>query len=91
MSTKPMLCARCRIQVQVTPNPMPTDTVICPECGESDTFENVKRSLAEQAQEYFVKRMQSTLGDAFRGSQNIKYTPGTIPKRHHRFVIELGS
>jgi hypothetical protein len=87
--TRPVLCAHCKVQVKLPPDPKPEDKVSCPECGQSDTFENVKRSLGEQAQEYAAKMIQKSMGDAFLGSKNIKYTPGVIPHRTHRFVVKL--
>jgi len=87
--TKPILCARCKVQVKVAPDPKPEDAVTCPSCGESDTFENVKRSLAQQAKEFVQRKLQKTMSDAFRGSSGIKYTPGVIEQHTHLFIVDL--
>lgn len=82
---QPMLCAKCRVPVQVVPDPKPEDMVTCPQCGESDTFENVKRSLGQQAAEW----AQRKLADSFKGLKGFTYTEGHREKRHHRFIVEL--
>ena len=88
MPNAPLVCARCKVAVTVSAEAKPKDVVSCPQCGESDTLENVKRSLAEQAQEYAARMMQKSLRDASRGSKFFKYSPGVIPQRNHRFVIQ---
>jgi hypothetical protein len=89
MSNTPVLCGKCNVQVNIVPNPEPQDKVTCPQCGDSDTFENVKRSLGEQAQEFAARKIQETMRNVTRGSTAIKYTPGVIPQRTHRFVIQF--
>ncbi|MFZ5680746.1 MAG: hypothetical protein EKK35_06345 [Bradyrhizobiaceae bacterium] len=85
MSTKPILCSKCETQVNIVPDPKPQDLVTCPVCGDSDTFENVKRSLGEQATEWAQKKLRAT----FSGSKAWKYTEGVTLKRNHRFVVNL--
>jgi hypothetical protein len=77
------------MQVKLPPDPKPEGKVPCSQCGDSDTFEHVKRSLGEQAQEFAARQIQKTLGDAFRGNKPVKYTPGIVPKRSHRFIVKL--
>lgn len=86
---KPVLCAVCRVPVQVSPSPKPDDTVTCPRCGVEDSHANVMKSIAEQGQEYLAHKLQEAMSNAARGSKYLKYTPGSIPKRTHRFVVDL--
>jgi hypothetical protein len=83
-SEKPILCSKCKVQVQVVPDAKPDDKVTCPDCGDSDTFENVMRSLGDQAQEWAEQKLSASLKAA-----GWKMTPGNSPKRVHRFVVNL--
>jgi uncharacterized protein (DUF2225 family) len=70
--------------VQLVPGPESHDIVVCPTCGVSDTFENVKRSLGEQDAEQIFKTMCDTL----KGVKAIEYTPRIVEKKFHRFVVK---
>jgi hypothetical protein len=89
MSIKPILCARCNVAANGPSEPQSEDIFACPKCGASDTFENIKRSLGEQATEYFAREFQRTIGDAFRQSKNIDYTFGAIPQGTHNFIVRM--
>jgi anaerobic ribonucleoside-triphosphate reductase len=82
---RPLLCAKCGVNVQVVPDPKPEDMVTCPQCGESDTFENVKRSLGQQAAEW----AQRKLAESFKGKSGFTYTEGPREKREHRFILQF--
>ena len=88
---QPVLCAKCRVPIKGPAKPDPDSVLSCPVCGESDTFDNIKGELAQQAKEHLAKHFQAAMGKAARGSKSLKYTPGAIPKRTYRFVVDLES
>jgi hypothetical protein len=89
MSIRPILCARCDVSTNGPSQPQSEDIFACPECGVSDTFENIKKSFGEQTTEYLLREFQKTIGDAFRQSKNIDYTFGAIPQGTHNLLVKM--
>jgi Zn finger protein HypA/HybF involved in hydrogenase expression len=66
------------------------DALHCPYCGESfsedslvtrEQLEHAKRIAVEEARVYAIDEIQKMLGNAFRGSPHITYTPGPRPTK----------
>jgi hypothetical protein len=80
MSTRPVLCARCNVRVELPADPNPETIVACPVCGESDTLENV---LRESGQYLAHKLFSDTLRGAISQSSALTIKEG--PKINFRF------
>lgn len=91
MSDQPILCATCKVQAKLSIESDAQGTVLCPKCGNSDTLENVKRSLGLQAKEYAARTMQQSFRNAARGSKFLKFKPSVIPKQDHAFILQIES
>ena len=85
MSGTPVVCAKCKVQVVVTPDPKPDDRVTCPTCGDSETFQDFERSLGEQVKEH----AQAKLEASFKGLKGWSYTKGSRSQGVHRFIVKL--
>ena len=78
----PVLCAKCRVSVEVR------DEVTCPNCGASDSIENVLRECFEQlSQEQIIFTMDAIFAES-GGSPFIKAPESDASKRGYRFFFE---
>jgi hypothetical protein len=79
--TRPVLCARCHVRVELPADSNPETKVSCPVCGESDTLENV---LRESGQYLAHKLLSETLRNAISQSSALTFKEG--PEVHFRFI-----
>ena len=86
---KPIKCACCNVVLEPRAKPDPQVVLFCPQCGISDTLENVQREAAEFAMEHMQKQFSLIAENAFRGTKNVELTGDVIPERAHRFVIDM--
>jgi len=89
MTSRPILCAQCKIPAESPPEPKANDVITCPKCGRQETFENFQRSLAQQGEEYAARAMNKTLSSIAGRTRGMKYTPGIVPKRTHNFIVDF--
>ena len=82
---RPLVCAKCRVAVKVIQDSEPEATVICPQCGERERFENIKQMLEQQMQEW----RQRKLAESPDGKNGPTYKEGPSTKRNYRFVIRF--
>jgi len=89
VSTHAVKCARCKCVLETLPDAKPEPRAACPQCGEGDTLENVRREVGEYIQEHISKTIHGALVDGVRGSKNLKVTSDFHPKGGHRFIVDL--
>jgi hypothetical protein len=79
--TKPILCGRCHVDIEHRVNPEGQTMVVCPNCGQSDTPENVAREAAE----YLTDK---TIREGMAGFGNMPgITVTSPPQREYRFIV----
>ncbi|MEX0956965.1 MAG: hypothetical protein WDZ83_17340 [Rhizobiaceae bacterium] len=86
---KVALCGKCKVALQGPAQPEPESVFTCPECGESDTYENVVRIAGEFFHEQSARFLQEKARSVAAGSKFITFKGEPIPKRQHRFVVDL--
>ncbi len=90
MTTHAVLCASCKIPLKIGADPKPQDMVACSGCGQSDTFENVKREIQEFAKEYAANAISEAFGSPAQETRYLKITKDVAPKRNYRFIVNPG-
>ena len=87
MSERPIRCVGCRAKANVEVRGNTPVNVMCPRCGESQTYSEFQRSVGEQATAY----AQETIGKSFtkmaRSNNNITYKPARIRKSKPKFTV----
>lgn len=84
-------CGRCEVPLE---RPIDSDHKVlftCPNCGESDTRENVLREVHEYVQEQAAKDLEKTMAGIAKGSAILQFTPSRRPQRRYRFIVDLES
>ena len=89
MDTYEVKCAKCHVPVEGPTDPQPQDRMTCPNCGESDTVENINREVQEYITEQVALSLEATMREVARTSEVLKVTSHYIPKGNHRFVVDL--
>jgi NAD-dependent SIR2 family protein deacetylase len=82
-------CAKCKVTLQGPADPKPQDVFSCPKCGTGDRFDRVMREVSEYVEEKMAEKFSRSLGDATRGSKNLKVTQKPRPKKVYRFIIDF--
>jgi uncharacterized Zn finger protein (UPF0148 family) len=82
-------CGKCKVPLKGPVEPKAEDTIICPECGSSDTYENVLREVRDYAEEQAAKHLEKALASGVKGSEVLKFTPAVRSKRTYRFIADL--
>jgi hypothetical protein len=82
------LCGRCKVALEVVTE---NDSEIgrCPQCGNSDTLDNVLRIVGDYALEKTAEGFDDAIGGAVRSSKFLQYTPAVRPKKSYRFIIDM--
>lgn len=86
---KTVKCAPCQVPLQGPADPKSDDVFTCPNCGQSDTFENVLTEVQDYMADKVLEQTTRSLGSAFRGSKYVKVTATRSPKRSFRFMIDF--
>ena len=87
--TKPFLCGKCKVPLEIPANAGAEDTVRCPGCGISETLKNVTAEVNRFLADYASQQMSKTIRSVARGSKHLKVTTKPVVKRHYRFIIDL--
>ena len=92
MSDQPIKCSGCNTQAQVIVEHGRPQTVLCPDCGAQEAYEQVVESIGAQASDFAADQIRGALEKSTRGNKNIRFERGVRPRRSAaRFKIELGS
>lgn len=83
-----ILCNDCKVPPEPVPDSQP-ETWRCPECGVSDTRENVVGEANQHAMEVVARYQQNGIRKAVRGSSVLKFSGKTIPHGQYRFITDL--
>ena len=84
-------CGKCQAPLHGPEKPEPDSMLICPTCGESDTFENVKGIVGQFVQEQAADALGDMLRNVRRNSESLTFRETQRPKTTYRFVaIERG-
>ncbi|GLK80131.1 hypothetical protein GCM10008174_18720 [Methylopila turkensis] len=86
---KTVLCGKCKIGLEGPTDPKPESVFSCPRCGEGDKLKNIHRIVGEFVKEETARHFQQKLRDVARRSKFLQFKGNTIPKRSHRFVVDL--
>jgi hypothetical protein len=82
-------CAECRVPIKGPADPKAEDVFACPDCGASDSHENIVRELGEYAAEKAAERISARWRDIARKSKLVKLTEQPRQHKIYRFVIDL--
>lgn len=82
-------CGLCKVPLKAPVEPKAEDVIICPECGDSDTYENVLREVRDYVEEQAAQHLEKALASGVKGSDMLKFTPTVRPKRTYRFIVDL--
>lgn len=83
------LCGQCRIPVEGPANPKPDDVFTCPRCKRSGKHKEVTASVKAFIEEAGGRHLQEHMRKTMRGNKLIKFTGQPIPKRNHRFIVDI--
>lgn len=86
--TATALCAACRKPVQPLPE-AGEDHWGCPDCGISDTQDNVLQEVKDHIVEQVSGGLDDKLRDVARKSKFITYKPGATTHRSYRFISDF--
>jgi hypothetical protein len=84
--TQEILCGACRVPVKGPADGEAKNLFACPDCGRSDTRENVLAEVKAFVTELAERSLQESMRKAARGSKILQFEGKTIPKREYRFV-----
>lgn len=87
--TKTVLCGKCKVGLEGPTDAKPESVFACPRCGQSDKLKNIHRIVGEFVKEETARHLQKKMRDAARGSKVLQFKGSPIPKRSHRFVVDL--
>ena len=87
--TQPIKCGKCKVHLEIFAEPDGSPMFRCPGCGVTENLDNVMREFNEFLEEQAAKGFQGILRNAARGKKFLKFKPGVIRKREHRFVADL--
>lgn len=82
------LCGRCKVELEVVAND-DGELGRCPQCGNSDTLDNIMRIVGDYALEHAAKGIDDIIGGMAKGNKAFKYTPNVRPKTPYRFIINM--
>ncbi|MBL4692637.1 MAG: hypothetical protein JKY92_04840 [Magnetovibrio sp.] len=89
-STNQIKCATCNIALAPPSNdPQPHEIVSCPECGVSDTYENIIQEVKEYATEQAGDKLSSMLESTAKKSKIMSFKKERRPKKNYRFIVDL--
>ena len=89
MSNTPILCNRCDAAAQVVIEGNEPKDVVCPECGETESYAEFKQSVGDQVKGVAADRIGRALKEAARGSRHIRYKPGSRTISRGKFRVGL--
>jgi hypothetical protein len=75
-------CNQCRAPLKGPAEPDADSVFACPVCGESDTFDNVRRSIVE----FFRESAADELDDTARNTEPITFNETPRPEGDYRFI-----
>ena len=87
MSEQPVRCARCGAKAKVEVRGNTPVSVMCPKCGESQTYSEFQRSLSGQAAAYAQKRIGESFAKAAKNNKHLSYKPGRIRMSKPKFTV----
>jgi hypothetical protein len=83
-----ILCGSCRADIE-GPKDFTNESVFrCPECGQSDTYENIVKEAQAYFEDAVAKHFDKTLSKIARGSSAMTYTGSNRPTRSYRFILD---
>jgi hypothetical protein len=86
--TQSILCGSCRVPVEGPADGKADNVFACPECGRSDTRENVLKEVKAFVTELAQNSLQESMREAARGSNFIKFEGKPVKKRTYRFITD---
>ena len=86
--TQSVKCGRCECTLEFVPDAQPEPRAACPQCGESDTLENIKREVGEYIKEQTAQALIKDIADGVRGSKYLKFKSNFRPNGGHRFIVD---
>lgn len=90
MTTKPFKHAPCDEQLNVSSrNPKPGDTVSCPKCGLTVSYEVFDREIKEYIADKVGKRMSGILRNATHAKKRMTFSQSIRPQKTYRFIADL--
>jgi uncharacterized Zn finger protein (UPF0148 family) len=88
MSTRKVICAKCKVPIEGVSNPEGNIVMSCPVCGTSDTRENAIREATEHLREQTMETIHRPFKQLAARSKSFNFIPAPRKKRHYRFILE---
>ena len=89
MADRPGKCSSCDIAAQVVLEGSTPQKVVCPQCGMSESYEDVQQSVSHQALAHGSKELGKAFSDIAKGNRNIRYEPGSVRSHRPNFRVEF--
>lgn len=86
--TQNILCSACRVPIEGPADGKSDNMFACPDCGRSDTRENVLKEVKAFVTEMAQRSLQESMRKAARGSKMLQFKGKIIPKKSYRFVTD---
>jgi hypothetical protein len=87
--TKPILCGKCEVPLEIPANADAESTVRCPSCGISEKLKSAAAEAGRFLADHKAQLISKTLRDIGRRNKHLKVTTKPVKKRHYRFKIKL--
>jgi len=87
--TKPILCGKCEVPLEIPANADAESTVRCPRCGISEKLKSAAAEAGRFLADHKAQLLSKTLRDIARGRKHLKITTKPVKKRHYRFIVDL--
>ncbi len=86
--TQNILCGACRVPIKGPADGKAENVFTCPECGRSDTRENVLKEVKAFVTEMAERHLQESMRKAARSSKMLQFKGKPIPKKSYRFITD---
>ena len=89
MGDKPVKCSSCVVEANVVLEDGSPDKVICPQCGASESYDEVIQSIGNQAAVYAAEFLSASLKRNSKNNKNIRFEGGNIKRLPSKFQVDL--
>lgn len=88
MGEQRIICAKCRTDL-TGPEARTNEAIYsCSSCGQSAPYAEIMEDVKAYATELAQQRINAQLADIARNSNGMTFTPGSMPDRNYRFILD---
>lgn len=89
MDSKTIKGNRCNVATRITLQDDTPKRVIRPQCGDSETYRDLRQSVGRQRRVFASKKMGRSLSEIASRNRYVTFKPGKIVAHRAKFRIDL--